>query len=64
MPLLKSGKMKGAVETLIVTMEEEIQFKQEELEKAAKLMALQQEQRKKELNQLRQQLHLLEQKWR
>ena len=58
------GEVKKAVERLIGAMEEEIQFKQNDLEEEIKLLTAQLETRRKELNQLRQQLHLLEQKWR
>jgi hypothetical protein len=58
------SNMKQALEGLIGVMEEEIEFKEADLEETIKLLTAQLETRKKELDQLRQQLYSLEQKWR
>ena len=64
MAFQRGGKVKAAVEGLIASLEEEITLKQEALEREIKSLTLGMETRKRELNQLRQQLHGLEQKWR
>jgi len=62
--MMSRAKVKEAVVDLVTALEDDIDGKEAELEREIKSRMLELEMKKKELNQLRQRLHSLEQKWR